>query len=86
VFGEDQQQAIVDADRFIDLFVDFLAGLYVVFRESATNAFVLKIGVHPLGEFLILRRVADEAGIKVKRAPKERRQIFDEGVGQATPA
>jgi hypothetical protein len=36
-------------------------------REPATNAFVLQVGVEPIGEHLVFARVADEAGMELDR-------------------
>jgi hypothetical protein len=38
-------------------------------RESASNAFVLQIGMKPFGEQLVLTRVADKTRIKFDRVP-----------------
>ncbi|MFZ0817678.1 MAG: hypothetical protein WAM78_19295 [Candidatus Sulfotelmatobacter sp.] len=54
---------VVQADGFVDLFVEFLAALDVVWCEPAAHAFVLKIGVEAVGKGLVLGGVADGVGV-----------------------
>jgi hypothetical protein len=62
----DQHQLVVQAYGFVDLLVELPAALNVVRSEPAAHAFVLQVGVEPVGEVLVFGGVADEALIKVK--------------------
>src|SRR5438552_21548 len=75
---QDEKQPVVQAYCFIDLVVDFLPAGNLVRSEPAAHSVVLKVGMETTSEFLILRRVADEARIKLNGLMKERRQIFNE--------
>ena len=55
-------------------------------REPAAHALVLQVGVEALGELLVLRRVADEAGVELDRLVQQRGQIVDQVVRQADAA
>jgi len=61
-------------NRVIDLFMDLPPPFDIVRRKPATYAFVLQVGMEPLGKLLVARRVADEAGV-VLDGPSHHRAI-----------
>jgi hypothetical protein len=53
------------ADGFVDLLMDLFARLNIMRWRLAPHSLVLKVGIEPVREFLVLSRVADEAGIEL---------------------
>ena len=83
VRGEDEEECVVEADGFVDLLVDFLAGSHVVRGEPAADAGVLEVGVEAVGEALVLSGVGDEAGVELDGFIEEGWEVFDEIFGEA---
>ena len=81
VLGEDQQQAVVNADGFVNLLVNLFAASHVVRGEPAADAFVLEVGVEAVGEGLVLGRVADKAGVELDGLVQQGWEIGDEVFG-----
>jgi hypothetical protein len=52
-------------DGVVDLLVNLAAAFNIVGRKPAAHAFVLQIGVEPIGELLVFGGVADEARIEL---------------------
>jgi len=86
VFGEDEEELVVQADGFVDLLVDLLAGGHVVRGEPAADAFILEVGVEAVGEGLVFGGVADEAGVELDGLVEEGWEVGDEGFGKAAAA
>jgi hypothetical protein len=83
---KDEQEPVVDANGFVDLLVNLFSTLNLMGRKPAADAFVLKIGMEPLGKLLIFGGVADEAGIELDGLVQERWQECYEVVRKtATP-
>jgi hypothetical protein len=61
VLGENQQKAIIDRNGFVNLLVDLLPALNIVWRKPTTDTFVLKVCIKAICEILIPCGVADEA-------------------------
>jgi hypothetical protein len=55
VLGKDQKQTIVNANRRVDLIMEFFARLNVALRKPTAHAMALQIGIKPLSEFAVLR-------------------------------
>jgi hypothetical protein len=55
-------------------------------RESAAHALVLQVSVEAAGEFLVLARMTDEAGVELDCAVQQRRQVIDQVVRHADAA
>ena len=69
VLGEDEQQLVMQPDGLIELLMNLAPALDVVRRKPAAHAFVLQIGIEPLGKLLVFGRIADEAGVELDRPP-----------------
>src|SRR5664280_1519135 len=76
----------MQANGLVDLLVQLAASLHFLGREPATHAFGLQVSMESLGKLLVFGRVADEAGVKLKRLSGERMHVFDEVVGNAAAA
>jgi hypothetical protein len=64
-----------ETDRFVDRIPRLGTNGQMVLCEPAPNAFVLQIGMEPLGKNLVLCRVADETGIELDRFAEQRRKV-----------
>ena len=65
--------------------MSLLAAEQVVRSEPAAHAFGLKDGVEPVGERLILRRIANEQRVDLDPRADQRRHVFDEILWNAGP-
>jgi len=83
---EDEEEFVVEADRFVDLLVDLFAGSHVMRGEPAADAGVLEVGVEAVGEGLVFGGVGDEAGVELDGLIEERWEVFDEIFGEAAAA
>ena len=77
MLGKHQQQLVVNADGLVDGDAELVADLEVFGREPAADAFDLEVSVKPLGELLILGRVADETGVELQWFADKGASIFD---------
>ena len=75
----------MESDGFVDLFVDLFAGGHVVGGEPATDAFVLKVVVEAVGEFLVLGGVRDEAGVELDGLVDKGCEVGDVVFGRPHP-
>jgi hypothetical protein len=66
VVGEDRKKPVIDADGFIDLFVDLLASRDVVGSEPATKSVRFEVAMEYGSDFLVRGGVADETRRKIK--------------------
>jgi len=54
------------ADRLIDLLMDLASALDIVWREPASHAARLEVGIEAVGELLVFVAVADKAGVLIE--------------------
>jgi hypothetical protein len=76
----------MQADGFIDLFMQFAPSLHVMRGEPAADAFGLEVGMQAFGKVLVLGGVTDEAGIELNRVhcTDQRFQVGNEWFGDAS--
>ena len=79
---KNEQDAVVNANRFINLLVNLLARLDVVRCKPAAYAFVLEVSVEAFGKLLVLGRMANKTRVELYRFIQERWQVIDELVGR----
>src|SRR5258708_1200395 len=84
VVRENEDELVVEANRFIDTLVIVVTNLQVFGRKPATDSFMLQISIEPFGKCLILAGMADEAGVVVNRLDDKRAHIGDEGIWNAS--
>src|SRR5215510_12681718 len=65
--GQDKEQLVIKADRFINLGADVGANFHIFGSKPAPYAVVLQIRLEVFGEDVVLTRIADEAGMKLDR-------------------
>src|ERR1019366_4223681 len=79
-------QPVMQPNGLVDLLMDLLPAMYIVRRKPAAHAFVLQVGMNPLGKLLVVRRVADEAGVELDGTSYHRADVGDELLGNAAAA
>ena len=84
--GEDDEELVSNPDGLVEGGPKLVADLEILRCEPAADTFVLQVGMEALGKFMVLVRVADEAGIELDRLIQKRRQVVDEVVGQTAAA
>ena len=71
VLRQNEQEPVIEANRFIKLLMKFPAASDVVWRKPAANTVALQVSVNTFGEVLVRCRVADEARVELNRLIEE---------------
>jgi len=84
MFRENEQQAIIHRDGFVDLLIDLPSSLNAVRRKPATNPVGLKACVKLFSEPMVFARMADENRRELNRLRNQRRKVVDKRIWEAT--
>lgn len=82
MFGENQQQLLVQTDRLVDFLAIIISGFQFFGGKPAAYPFALQIDIESFGKALILPRIANEAGVVLNGTCDQGAHIFDEGIGR----
>ncbi len=82
--GQYQDKLVSKADGGVDGCTNRVTNFHILRRKPAPHAFILQISVQPFGKITVCSRIADKAGVELKRIiEKERRDIVDKYVWEA---
>jgi hypothetical protein len=85
MFGEDQQQFVIQLDRCIDAVPDPISCLHMLRRKPAAHAVALQIIVQAFCKCLVLAGITDEAGIVFNRSSDQGFGILNQSIRDACP-
>jgi len=80
MFGEDQQQFFMFADRFIDTSANTFSPFQVFRGIPTAYTFLLQIAIESLGKAFVFARIADKAGIVLNWFHCQRFSVVNKGV------
>ena len=84
LLGQDHEQLLVQPNRLIDALAEWITNFEVVGSKTSTALLCFGGRLKSFGKFLVLGRIADEAGVKLDRLVQERRQVINQYVGKTT--
>src|SRR6266851_4763446 len=67
MLGEQEQQFVMQMDRFINASTDLFADLHILWRKPAAHALILEIGVQATSKHVVFARVANETRVILNR-------------------
>ncbi len=80
---QDQQQLIIQPDRFFNTVPDLVSDVHILWRKPATDTFLLQVIMQASCKQLILTRIADKACVVFNWFGGQRTNIVNEGVIQS---
>ena len=83
VLREDNQELIMQADRLVNAMPKLLPDPQIFRGVPASHAFGLQVGIEEFDKFLVLARVANEAGVVLDGVLNQGAGIGNEGIRQA---
>ncbi len=82
--GQYQDKLVSKPDGGVNSYTNRVTNLHILGREPTPHAFILQISVQPFGKCLICIRIADEAGVELKRIiEKERWDMVNKYIWKA---